>query len=64
MLICSGTRAVGGVAGVGEGGSAGIDGIDVGDGFLAGGEAFWDKSMISWVEALFVVQGGDGGGLD
>ena len=39
MPFCSGTRAVGGVAGVGVSGSAGMDGIDVGDGFLAGVEA-------------------------
>ena len=37
-------------------------GVDFRDGFLAGVDAFWDKSMISWVEAVFVAQGGDGGG--
>ena len=64
MPFCSGTRAIGGAADVGVGGSARRGGIDVGDGFLAGVEAFWDKSMTSWVEAIFVVQGGEGGGVN
>ena len=63
MAFFNGTRAVGGGAGV-EVGDRARGGIDVGDGFLAGVDAFWDKSMISWVESVFVEQGGDGGGLN
>ena len=37
------------------------DGGGVGDGCLSGVNASWDKSTISWVEAYFKGQGGDGG---
>ena len=61
MAFFNDTRAVGGSAGVEVGDRAG-GGIDVGDGCLAGVDALWDKSIISWLEAVFKEQGGDGGG--
>ena len=57
----SGTRAVEIGADVGAGDKAG-DGVDVGDGFLVGVDAFWVKSIVSGVESLFKEQVGDGGG--
>ena len=62
VAFFNGTRAVGGGAGV-EVGDMARSGVDVGDGCLAGVDALWDKTIISWLEAVFKEQRGDGGGL-